>query len=94
MSEVIDLYACVCVSLFLHFSVPHQHYSFESFYELHLFLIANFTSRIRHGTIIWGHACVWVDGRSCVRYVLYVSLLVPDVIAVLPGTNVLLHWNY
>lgn len=37
--------------------------------------------------------CVWVDGHGCEGYVLYVSLLVPDVIDVLPGTNVLLHWN-
>lgn len=40
------------LSLFLHFSVC-RHHCFESFYERHLFLIANFTPRIRRGTIIF-----------------------------------------
>ena len=34
--------------------------------------------------------CVWTDVAVCT---VCVSLLVPDVIAVLPGTDVLLHWN-
>ncbi len=93
MSDVIDLNACVRVP-FSTFQRAASTLPFESFYELHLFLIANFTSRIRRGAITCGLACLCVDGRGCVGYVLYcVSLLVPDVITVLPGTNVLLHWN-
>lgn len=62
MSEVIDLNACVCVRVsaracvracvpFSTFQRAASTYPFESFYELHLFLIANFTERIGRKTI-------------------------------------------
>lgn len=58
MSEVIDLNACVCVRVSARACVPFSTfqraastYPFESFYELHLFLIANFTERIGRKTI-------------------------------------------
>lgn len=88
----------VCVSLFLHFSVLHRHHCSESFYELHFVLNCQLHAKNRawndnfcEHACVW--LCVWVDGHGCEGYVLYVSLLVPDVIDVLPGTNVLLHWN-
>lgn len=63
---------CVCVS-FSTFQCAASILLFESFYELCLFLIANFTSWIRRGTIFMG-TLVCVDGQSCAGYVLYVFL--------------------
>lgn len=54
------------VPFFLHFNVPHRHRCL-SLYMSCLFLIANFPSRTRRGTIIFvaTHVCVsvWVCGR-------------------------------
>lgn len=57
MSAVMDLNACVRVR-FSTFQCSASTLLFESFYELHLFLIANFTLRFQCGTIIYGHGCV------------------------------------
>lgn len=88
MSVVIDLNVFVRV-LFSTFQCAAS--TLLSFYELHLFLIANFTLRIRRGTIICSDDCVCGTTQLCT---VHVYLLVSDVITVLPGTNVLLHWNY
>lgn len=74
---------------FLHFSAQRRHHRFESFYERHLFPIANFTLRVGRGMIIFASClCGWM----AVKGICTVCFLAPDVI-VLPGTNVLLHWN-
>lgn len=49
---------CACVSLFLHFKCAASTSPFESFYELLLFLIANFISRIQRGTMIFAGTLV------------------------------------
>lgn len=59
MSAVIDLNACASV-LFPTFQRAAS--TLLSFYERHLFFIANFKLRIRRGTIICSDiVCLWID---------------------------------